>query len=280
MTSFILFLLHIISHEVVSWPTMYYHQDQHDTLVTRDHSERYRKALEKGRELLPKTQFKQPDDQQVLITLDQLQQDQWFIQSQEKAQLPPDVAFALGVPAPDDCISVDVAKNAPQGSHAQATYCPSAGIIVSSDRYLFPGERYHWSDIAFAVWRELITKPSIYNLNHLLWFVAYDIDNPETIDLLFEAFGDPQVGEVIRKPPNSDEVKVLLGSPNGYGFAYFLFQHQDEGLGVQAIGEGLAWDAEGTGKWCFATRVVAKDPPPPQIVVPQLPPGTIVSNKS
>lgn len=88
------------------------------------------------------------------------------------------------------------------------------------------------SDVYFFMWQSLAIKQKQKVVN-LKYFVHYHVINPHSKKIALEVTNNGfPLWPGISYAMTSDEGKSILGTPNGAGVAFFLYQHKPE-LGVR-----------------------------------------------
>ena len=93
---------------------------------------------------------------------------------------------------------------------------------------------YRWSQVLVSLWKHYAAEyGNNVKINTLQSLYGYRIDNSQTKALIQEvnvANGNKLDGLNSQIPldPLSDEGKAMIGSPNGRGRAYLLFEHKDD----------------------------------------------------
>jgi hypothetical protein len=136
----------------------------------------------------------------------------------------------------------------PTGAYFSTVYNAVDGVIMSWAAY---GAKYMggqknppvtvlpklqaWSDIAWLQWADL-TKAS--NVQNAKFVMSMPVENKASQFLIGRALANGQ-GKLTTRPGielsmETDEGKVILGSPNGYGIAYLLITRKKQ-LGLKTV---------------------------------------------
>ncbi|KAL6229447.1 hypothetical protein BDW75DRAFT_245721 [Aspergillus navahoensis] len=119
-----------------------------------------------------------------------------------------------------------------------------------------------WSDVIFLLWQR-IAGSNVQGLQH---HIQFSIANEDTVRIMQNAVGEdetfsdwekfqPLRGGGITFRPGSLEYYALLGSPNGFGIAWFLIQHKAQ-LGIKTVSEITIFGADGDRCIYFAITPV------------------------
>lgn len=114
-----------------------------------------------------------------------------------------------------------------------------------------------WSDLAYLGWLQTATDANVGKISSIF---RVRITNQQTRQAAYRAVGkQPGDGNLPKWPGqtfkfDSDELKALLGTPNGVGVAWFLINHKDK-LGGKTVDEVTLWE---DGAKIFALNLVFK----------------------
>ncbi|KAH8704001.1 hypothetical protein BGW36DRAFT_423532 [Talaromyces proteolyticus] len=140
---------------------------------------------------------------------------------------------------------------------AEDNYSPKEMIKNNGGKYRagqMPPSLDNWADVTYLQWLQAATdlggKPRDINarLPNLKYFARFHIINTESQGIINHALKN--VGEQLGPWPGrsfsmrTDEGKAILGSPNGRGVAFFLYQHKDL-LGIKTVGSVTVFSTTG-----------------------------------
>ena len=123
-------------------------------------------------------------------------------------------------------------------------YNMNNGKLVADKSNRNDKNAYSWSLVAMTLWRAMcarFSKP----VNSLSATIRYDITNPKTQMVINEILGiptkaKPGLGEYFDYKQGRDDFYALVGTPNGKGVTYLLFQNRGE-LGHTTIQSVRIW---------------------------------------
>ncbi|MCJ1244504.1 hypothetical protein MMC30_001702 [Trapelia coarctata] len=132
------------------------------------------------------------------------------------------------------------------------TYCPQGKLIIcdNNEKETESGKlpQLFWSDVVFAIWKEQCEKAGL-PVSDLDYIFRNNVINTETRGIIEHAYQKFRPGTSTKEEAtwlpsgNTEEgFLALLGSPNGYGVARFLLEHETA-LGRKTVARVVTQDA-------------------------------------